>query len=160
MNLLNFQKRIKITFLSFILFSLFIVMNISCSAQEGKNNDKAIEIAESFLSLHPDTVAYKSEAKSYKWNYEQGLMLEGFYQLWKSTGDKKYFDYIKKNIDYYVENNGNIKTYKLEDYNLDNVEKSIIRKVISKHGGNISVAAKELGLTRTSLYRRLEKYGL
>ena len=121
MNLPGFQKRIKITFLSFILFSLFIVMNISCSAQEEKNNNKAIEIAESFLSLHPDTVAYKSETKSYKWNYEQGLVLEAFYQLWKSSGKEKYFDYIKKNIDYYVEDNGNIKTYKLEDYNLDNI---------------------------------------
>jgi transcriptional regulator of acetoin/glycerol metabolism len=32
--------------------------------------------------------------------------------------------------------------------------------VIDKHGGNISKAAKELGLTRASLYRRLEKYGI
>ncbi|HCX75566.1 MAG TPA: hypothetical protein DHU93_09305, partial [Algoriphagus sp.] len=31
---------------------------------------------------------------------------------------------------------------------------------IDKNGGNISKAAKELGLTRASLYRRLEKYGL
>ena len=48
----------------------------------------------------------------------------------------------------------------LEDYNLEDVEKVVIQKTISKHGGNISKAAKELGLTRTSLYRRLEKYGL
>jgi transcriptional regulator with PAS, ATPase and Fis domain len=36
----------------------------------------------------------------------------------------------------------------------------LIRKVIDKHGGNISKAAKELGLTRASLYRRIEKYDL
>ena len=48
----------------------------------------------------------------------------------------------------------------LETYNLEEVEKMVIRKAISKHGGNISRAAKELGLTRTSLYRRIEKYGL
>ena len=47
-----------------------------------------------------------------------------------------------------------------ENYNLDEVEKTIIRKVLSTNGGNISKAAKELGLTRTSLYRRMEKYGL
>jgi len=47
-----------------------------------------------------------------------------------------------------------------EDYNLEEVEKVIIRKALSKYGGNISHVAKELGLTRTSLYRRLEKYGL
>lgn len=48
----------------------------------------------------------------------------------------------------------------LENYSLEEVEKAIIRKIISKHGGNISQAAKDLGLTRTSLYRRIEKYGL
>jgi len=47
-----------------------------------------------------------------------------------------------------------------DNYNLDEVEKTIIRKVLSNNGGNISKAAKELGLTRTSLYRRMEKYGM
>jgi len=44
--------------------------------------------------------------------------------------------------------------------NLDEVEKSAIVKALSMHGGNISKAADELGLTRASLYRRMEKYGL
>ena len=48
----------------------------------------------------------------------------------------------------------------LENYNLENVEKTVIRKALKKHQGNISHASKELGLTRTSLYRRMEKYGL
>jgi DNA-binding NtrC family response regulator len=47
-----------------------------------------------------------------------------------------------------------------ENYNLEEVEKTVIRKTLKKHDGNISHAAKELGLTRTSLYRRMEKYGL
>jgi|TARA_R110002110_G_scaffold223984_4_gene437787 DNA-binding NtrC family response regulator len=48
----------------------------------------------------------------------------------------------------------------LEDLNLDTVEKNTILKVIEKNNGNISKSAKELGITRTSLYRRLNKYGL
>ena len=44
--------------------------------------------------------------------------------------------------------------------NLEETEKMLIRKVIDKYGGNISKAAKELGLTRASLYRRIEKYDL
>jgi DNA-binding NtrC family response regulator len=48
----------------------------------------------------------------------------------------------------------------LETYNLDSVEEKVIRKVLARHGGNVSHAAKELGLTRTSLYRRIQKYGL
>ena len=47
-----------------------------------------------------------------------------------------------------------------DNYNLDDVEKTVIRKALKKHEGNVSHAAKELGLTRTSLYRRMEKYGL
>ena len=45
-----------------------------------------------------------------------------------------------------------------DDMNLNSVEKHTILKVIEKHNGNISRAAKELGLTRTALYRRLSKY--
>lgn len=48
----------------------------------------------------------------------------------------------------------------LEQYNLEDVEKLLIRKVLKKHNGNITQAASELGLTRSSLYRRLEKHGL
>lgn len=48
----------------------------------------------------------------------------------------------------------------LESFNLEEVEKIVIRKAIRKHAGNITHAAHELGLTRTSLYRRIEKYGL
>ncbi len=44
--------------------------------------------------------------------------------------------------------------------NLEETEKMLVRKVIDKHGGNISKAAKELGITRASLYRRIEKYEL
>ncbi|MEK6782420.1 MAG: sigma-54 dependent transcriptional regulator [Bacteroidota bacterium] len=44
--------------------------------------------------------------------------------------------------------------------NLDEVEKAAVAKAIQLHNGNISKAAEELGLTRASLYRRMEKYGI
>jgi two-component system response regulator HydG len=43
---------------------------------------------------------------------------------------------------------------------LSTMEKNTIMRVIDKHNGNISKAAKELGLTRTALYRRLSKYDI
>jgi two-component system, NtrC family, response regulator HydG len=46
------------------------------------------------------------------------------------------------------------------DLKLSSVEKNAILKVIEKHSGNITKAAKELGLTRTALYRRLSKYDI
>jgi len=47
-----------------------------------------------------------------------------------------------------------------DSLNLDEVEKAAVVKAIQLHSGNISKAAEELGLTRASLYRRMEKYGL
>jgi transcriptional regulator with PAS, ATPase and Fis domain len=46
------------------------------------------------------------------------------------------------------------------DLNLSSVEKNTILRVIEKHNGNISKAARELGLTRTALYRRLSKHDI
>jgi DNA-binding NtrC family response regulator len=43
---------------------------------------------------------------------------------------------------------------------LSMLEKNAILRVIEKHNGNITRAAKELGLTRTALYRRLSKYDI
>ncbi|QWG05578.1 sigma 54-interacting transcriptional regulator [Flammeovirga yaeyamensis] len=50
--------------------------------------------------------------------------------------------------------------FDLSEFDLDTVEKMMIQKAVSKYSGNISKAAKSLGLTRASLYRRLEKHGL
>jgi transcriptional regulator of acetoin/glycerol metabolism len=46
------------------------------------------------------------------------------------------------------------------DMRLSTVERNAIMRVIEKHNGNITRAAKELGLTRTALYRRLSKYDI
>ncbi len=48
----------------------------------------------------------------------------------------------------------------VNSYKIEEAEKNLIIKAVSKHNGNLTQAAKELGLTRASLYRRLEKYGL
>jgi len=53
------------------------------------------------------------------------------------------------------ENPGDLKSMHLEE-----VEKFLINKALMKHSGNITETAKELGLTRASLYRRLEKHGI
>jgi transcriptional regulator of acetoin/glycerol metabolism len=40
------------------------------------------------------------------------------------------------------------------------VEKSLIQRTLARHSGNVSHAATALGLSRSALYRRLQKYGL
>ncbi|MCL4539243.1 MAG: sigma-54 dependent transcriptional regulator [Bacteroidetes bacterium] len=48
----------------------------------------------------------------------------------------------------------------LNTFQLEEAEKLLIIKAVSKHDGNLTRAAKDLGITRAALYRRLEKYGL
>ena len=49
---------------------------------------------------------------------------------------------------------------RLEDLPLEEVERVLIRKALERHGGNVSQAARALGLSRSALYRRLQHYGL
>jgi transcriptional regulator of acetoin/glycerol metabolism len=48
----------------------------------------------------------------------------------------------------------------LDRLSLEEVESFLIKKALSRHGGNVTQAAEALGLSRGALYRRLEKYGL
>lgn len=48
----------------------------------------------------------------------------------------------------------------LDDMNLKDIERLLVKKAIDKYNGNISKAARELGLTRAALYRRIEKFDL
>ncbi len=49
---------------------------------------------------------------------------------------------------------------KIEDLSLEEVENLLIKKALARHSGNISHAADALGLSRSALYRRMQKYGV
>ena len=49
---------------------------------------------------------------------------------------------------------------RLEDMSLEDVERVLIEKALARHGGNVSRAAAALGLSRSALYRRLQRHGL
>src|SRR2546422_2637216 len=48
----------------------------------------------------------------------------------------------------------------LEEMSLEEVESFLIRKTLARHNGNVSQAAEALGLSRSALYRRLQRYRL
>jgi len=113
------MKKLKNLILFFLL--LGIITNIY---PKGKFSKElwSIKFAESFLARHPGNVTYDSFMTNKKWNYEQGLMLETLRKMFYYTGEKKYFDFIKGNLDQYIDDNGNINTYKLSEYNIDNIK--------------------------------------
>jgi DNA-binding NtrC family response regulator len=49
---------------------------------------------------------------------------------------------------------------RLEEMSLEEVEQFLIKKALAKHNGNVSHAAQALGLSRSALYRRIQRYGL
>lgn len=80
----------------------------------------SVRMAESFVARHPDSIAVK-EGKPAGWDYEQGLMLKALEKVWYRSGNAKYFEYIRKDLDRYVQKDGSIRTYRYDDFNLDNI---------------------------------------
>ena len=54
-----------------------------------------------------------------RWNYDYGVVWRGMEQLWRITGDRKYFEYIKAAIDTFVNEDGSIRDYDYDSFNLD-----------------------------------------
>jgi unsaturated rhamnogalacturonyl hydrolase len=66
-----------------------------------------------------DSVMQRNPVLGTTWTYEWGLMLKAILDVWRATGDSRYFDYVKTNVDTLVDAQGNIQTYRPDDYNLD-----------------------------------------
>jgi unsaturated rhamnogalacturonyl hydrolase len=77
-------------------------------------------MADAFIAQHPDSIVIGNR-KTARWDYEQGLMLKALERVWERTGDARYFTYIQKDVDQFVQKDGSIRTYKAEDYTLDNL---------------------------------------
>ena len=104
-----------------ILFPWLLIAadNSCCFDTVSRNATWTRRIADSFLLRHPDAVTYDTGFTEQKWNYEQGLMLWALYQTSVKTGDSRYFKFVEKNLDRYIDDDGRIATYRLTDYNLD-----------------------------------------
>ncbi|MBI2416865.1 MAG: glycoside hydrolase family 88 protein [Ignavibacteriales bacterium] len=96
----------------------------------------ALKLGQNFIALHPDTILYKEEAKSRRWNYEQGLMLGALHQLYKVYGKMEFLDYVKMNLDYYIQDDGEIKTYRVDEYNIDNIPPGRMLLMLHKETGD------------------------
>src|SRR6266487_3781082 len=69
---------------------------------------------------------------SSKWSYDQGVMLKGIEGVWNRTGDGKYFRYIQHSMDFFVEKSGEIKTYRPDEFNIDNVNNGRVLLLLYK----------------------------
>ncbi|MBD2755852.1 glycoside hydrolase family 88 protein [Spirosoma sp. BT704] len=70
------------------------------------------------MATYPDSIMYKGGRVAH-WDYEMGLVLHAITQVWYRTGDARYFNYVKKQMDRYVNDDGTIRTYDLSKFNID-----------------------------------------
>jgi unsaturated rhamnogalacturonyl hydrolase len=102
---------------------LFIAVSFTVTAQTGtsaKTDSYAARMAQTVMTIWKDSLSMGS-GRPVRWSYDQGVVLKGIEGLWKNTADKRYFDYIQKSMDFFVGEDGSIRTYKQDEYNIDNV---------------------------------------
>jgi unsaturated rhamnogalacturonyl hydrolase len=68
-----------------------------------------------------DSVMQRPLWRAEKWAYEWGLAFKSIEQVWRKTHDDRYWDYIQRNVTRFVGPDGDIRTYRLEEYNLDRI---------------------------------------
>ncbi|MCL2286534.1 MAG: glycoside hydrolase family 88 protein [Firmicutes bacterium] len=66
-------------------------------------------------------IEHTLEGKKPKWNYIDGCMIKAIIDLFYAVGEKKYFDFAKKYIDFFVDDSGGILGYRVDEYNCDNI---------------------------------------
>lgn len=79
----------------------------------GESPDWSVLMVDSVLKRHP--------LLAENWRYEAGVILTAVQQVWLKTKAPKYYDYLKTNVDEFVGPEGDIRTYRLEEYNLDQI---------------------------------------
>ena len=61
--------------------------------------------------------------KFYKktWNYEDGCIYAGIMNMYNVTGEEKYYDFVFRNVEKWIDESGKIKNYEISEYNIDNL---------------------------------------
>ncbi|WP_390407397.1 glycoside hydrolase family 88/105 protein [Lacticaseibacillus jixiensis] len=87
-----------------------------------------------------------------KWEYEDGLMLDGMYAIYQVTHKPEYLAYIKSNIDRYVAEDGSIQGYAPQEWQLDHINNGKILLTLYQETG-----AAKYQLAASKLYAQLLK---
>jgi unsaturated rhamnogalacturonyl hydrolase len=98
-----------------VLLFLLLLQAFSVQAQS-----PAEKMAATVMTIWKDSL-FTDPSRPAKWTYDQAVILKGIEGLWLKTGDPKYFNYMQKCMDFFVDDKGNIRTYRQTEYNIDNV---------------------------------------
>lgn len=105
--------------------SIFLILLIpilsNCSNKAGQATEPYYaRMADSEMQRNPESWMVDFSHKI-KWNYTHGLVMQAMIQASDKTGDEKYSNYAENYADTMVNEDGTIKTYNLERYNIDHI---------------------------------------
>ncbi|MCF3109689.1 glycoside hydrolase family 88 protein [Niabella sp. CC-SYL272] len=100
---------------SILLLTAFFLVQLASQAQSYSQR-----MGLTAMHLWPDSFSVVP-GKPARWSYDQGVILKGIEGIWQATGDPRWFNYIQHSMDYYVEEDGSIKDYEPDTYNIDHV---------------------------------------
>ncbi len=80
----------------------------------------AEDVARTAMHIWKDSFTIGND-KYAKWRYDQGVILKGIEGIWNATGDPQWYNYIQKSLDFYVNNDGTIRHYRPDEYNIDHI---------------------------------------
>jgi unsaturated rhamnogalacturonyl hydrolase len=103
---------------SFSLLYIFIGTSFTLQAQDKPLSE---QMAATVMDIWADSLQMEP-GRPVKWSYDQGVILEGIDAIWKRTGNGKYFDYMKKSMDLFVTDQGEVQRYKQKEYNIDHIK--------------------------------------
>lgn len=93
----------------------FSALCLSLTAQQKPYSQ---QLAQTAMRTWPDSFSVKPGGPA-RWSYDQGVILKGIEGIWKLYGDASYFNYIQHSMDYYVRDDGSIRDYKRDEFNID-----------------------------------------
>ncbi|BFT69489.1 glycoside hydrolase family 105 protein [Paenibacillus sp. P36] len=97
------------------------------------NQEWLLPMVETIMS-ESDSKGYHPEIKD-QWAYVPGMMLLSLLRVWEITQDSKYYDYVKKHLELFIESDGSIRTYDLDEYNLDQINEGKVLLPLFKKTG-------------------------
>ena len=78
-----------------------------------------VRMADSVIARDPSPLTLDSAKPA--WNYTQGLVLKGVLAVYDKTGEAGYLDYVKAYYDHFINPDGSIKTYDINEYSVDRI---------------------------------------
>lgn len=90
---------------------------------------------ENWAAKMADSVIIRTPKFDHKWEYDNGVIFKGIEKLWRITGEQKYFDFIKTNMDYFIDESGDIRKYSVTEYNIDHVNNGKLLFLLYKETG-------------------------